>query len=444
MATEVQVQQTQQAPPVLPEVTWQALVCAFFVSAIVAGCYPYIVLKLGIGPNVSVVSAFLGAVMLLAISRQTRGRNRLMNNIIQTAGTSAAQTAFMCVIAAAVDLVHLNPVVQSQLNGLTGIAPWPMFFWLTCAGGIGVLFTVFFRRHFLSDPKMVFADGIAAAETIIVLDSPGRESRDKLWTLGLCSLASAVVNFFHDGAELVLHMIKNGPKWATEALTRAGDWFGTLWPYAGAQGYLVGFGWSFLTIGTGMLVGVNVGLSMIAGTAAVGCFGPQLIKSGIGRDIVLSEISPQYRDEVGRIMQSAPSWKELSPADQTFLQAHGSSRAVAYMKHSYFNTVLLWFMWPATALMITSAVTAVMLQWRAIGRSFMQLRAQSQQRSGEDVSLSNIVIVSLLLTAGLAFVQNYNFGMSYLQTVVAVLCSLPLILVGIIVLGETNFGPISV
>ena len=34
--------------------------------------------------------------------------------------------------------------------------------------------------------------------------------------------------------------------------------------------------------------------------------------------------------------------------------------------------------------------------------------------------------------------------MSYLQTVVAVICSLPLILVGIRVLGETNNGPISV
>src|SRR5436305_13713492 len=34
--------------------------------------------------------------------------------------------------------------------------------------------------------------------------------------------------------------------------------------------------------------------------------------------------------------------------------------------------------------------------------------------------------------------------MSYLQTVIAVLCSLPLILVGIRVLGETNNGPVSV
>jgi len=36
------------------------------------------------------------------------------------------------------------------------------------AGGIGVLFTVIFRRHFLDDPKLVFADGVAAASKVNV------------------------------------------------------------------------------------------------------------------------------------------------------------------------------------------------------------------------------------------------------------------------------------
>jgi uncharacterized oligopeptide transporter (OPT) family protein len=48
------------------------------------------------------------------------------------------------------------------------------------------------------------------------------------------------------------------------------------------------------------------------------------------------------------------------------------------------------------------------------------------------------------LTVALAVIQEMNFGLSYVQTVVAVLCTLPLILVGNRVLGETNFGPISV
>ena len=58
------------------------------------GFVPYVVLQACLGPNVSVVSAFLGALMLLALAK-THG-HRWMNNIVQTAGTSAAQTAFMC------------------------------------------------------------------------------------------------------------------------------------------------------------------------------------------------------------------------------------------------------------------------------------------------------------------------------------------------------------
>jgi hypothetical protein len=51
------------APPV-PEITWQSVIGAFLVSSLVAGSYPYVVLKLGMGPNVSVVSAFLGAIAI--------------------------------------------------------------------------------------------------------------------------------------------------------------------------------------------------------------------------------------------------------------------------------------------------------------------------------------------------------------------------------------------
>ena len=40
------------------ELTWQSIIGAIIVSALVAASYPYVVLKLGLGPNVSVVSAF--------------------------------------------------------------------------------------------------------------------------------------------------------------------------------------------------------------------------------------------------------------------------------------------------------------------------------------------------------------------------------------------------
>jgi hypothetical protein len=79
-------------------VDWQAVVAAFMVSSVVALAYlPHIVLKLGLGFNASLLSTFLGALFLHVAPARTRGGNRLMNNLIQTAGTSA--TAFMCRVA---------------------------------------------------------------------------------------------------------------------------------------------------------------------------------------------------------------------------------------------------------------------------------------------------------------------------------------------------------
>jgi len=389
-------------------------------------------LKLGIGPNVSVVSAFLGAVGLLILARKTHGQNRLMNNIVQTAGTSAAMTAFMCVIAAAVDLADQNPVVQDKLNDIHTIKPWPMFLWLTCAGGIGVLFTVIFRRHFLDDPKLVFADGVAAAETIVVLDSPGREARDKLGALGLSSLASAVVYLFREGFGM-FH-----DKWT---YLKNLEFLPDFYPGATFQSYRVGVEWNLLSIGAGMLIGINVGLSLLAGSLMVRGIGPYLIETGIGREIVLSNISSDKRSECEKLIDK--KWDELTEAEKKLVKQPGSKQP-DYMQGKYFNVVLLWFMWPATGLMIFSAVTAVLLKWRTVVASFTQLRAHQREGKREDVSVATIVVGAIILTVLLAVIQKLNFGLSYIQTAVAVLCTLPLILVGNRVLGETNFGPISV
>src|SRR5262249_1481652 len=150
--------------------------------------YPYIVLKLGFGPNVSVVAAFFG---YLSLGILFRNFNRWENNIVQTAGTSAAQTAFMCVILAAFDLLRQSPKL-----GYT-FAPTPLqaFAWLTAASVLGLLLAVPLRRYYVVDEKLTYADGVAAAETIVVLDSRGREARDPAIALAIGTVASAVVMF---------------------------------------------------------------------------------------------------------------------------------------------------------------------------------------------------------------------------------------------------------
>src|SRR5437764_5858679 len=102
-------------PAGIREFTVRSVLCGFAVAAVMGASYPYVVLKLGFGPNVSVVAAFFGyaflgiaAVFAAVLFKKVSKPNRWENNIVQTAGTSAAQTAFMCIILAAFDLVSQN------------------------------------------------------------------------------------------------------------------------------------------------------------------------------------------------------------------------------------------------------------------------------------------------------------------------------------------------
>src|SRR5262249_52095358 len=130
-------------PPGLREFSPRAILCGFFVAGLMGASYPYVVLKLGFGPNVSVVAAILGYVVLgLFLTKLVpllgmpyRPYNRWENNIVQTAGTAAAQTAFMCVLLAAFDMLRKS-MPDTFTMELTEVQS---FAWLTSAGLLGVL-----------------------------------------------------------------------------------------------------------------------------------------------------------------------------------------------------------------------------------------------------------------------------------------------------------------
>src|SRR5258705_13964224 len=106
-------------------------------------------------------------------------------------------------------------------------------------------------RHFVVDEKLTFADGVAAAETLIVLDSRGSESRDAARAMGVSGILSALLFTIREDARLL------GNVWfrVTEMLP-----IGPL----GAK-MNVGLSLSLLSIGSGMLVGMRITLSMLIG-----------------------------------------------------------------------------------------------------------------------------------------------------------------------------------
>jgi len=374
-------------PPGTREFTFRAVVAGVVVAAIMGAAYPYVVLKLGFGPNVSVVAAFFGYLFLGIIFRNF---NRWENNIVQTAGTSAAQTAFMCVILAAFDLVSQNPKLGYSF------APTEMqsFLWLTAASVLGLLLAVPLRTHFVVQEKLTYPDGVAAAETIIVLDARGPEARRAAFALFLGTIASALVWLLTQkcGGEIFGVTVFDLDK-AKDVFTHiipetlAPTMFGLTAATAGA-----GFSFSLLAVGSGMIVGNRINISMGIGAVIAWILGPKLLYPGI--------IPTESRRDI-----------------------------------------LLWMMWPGTGMLIAGGLTALFLKWRTLKRTFTTLSAKSI--NNEEFPLKWVGIGVALATIALCVMQYSFFGLPIWLTVISVVLSVPLMLVGLRVLGETNWGPIS-
>jgi putative OPT family oligopeptide transporter len=350
-----------------PELTPRAIIIGLIVALIIGSAYPYCVLKLGFGPNLSVVSAFLGFIVLVLILRAT-GTNSRENNIVQTMGTSAGQTAFMAVLLAAFDMLNTRGVLNPPIH----LGTWQIFAWLCSASLLGILLAVPMRRHYIDEENLTYADGLAAGETIRVLHE-GRESgvsAGPVQALGIGTLASMAV------------MTATTLKWVREN-----------WYFPGQDAMKVGFNISLLGFGSGLLVGFRICLAM-----GLGC----LI-----------------------------SWILLPP----YLIRHGMITALD------FASTLRWVMWPATGLMVAGGLVSLALKWHLIVKTFRGLRGS--KAASNDFPMQYVVMGSILMTIVICLVQYISMGIPIYLSFIAIVLSLPLMLVGLRVLGETNWGPIS-
>ncbi len=103
--------------------------------------------------------------------------------------------------------------------------------------------------------------------------------------------------------------------------------------------------------------------------------------------------------------------------------------------------VLLWVMWPATGMLVAGGLTALVLKWKTLVATFRSLSGASVQ-SG-DFPLRWVIGGSLVSSAALVAIQYFVLGTPVWQSVLAIVLSIPLMLVAMRVLGETNWGPIS-
>jgi uncharacterized oligopeptide transporter (OPT) family protein len=98
-------------------------------------------------------------------------------------------------------------------------------------------------------------------------------------------------------------------------------------------------------------------------------------------------------------------------------------------------------MWPATGLMVAGGLMSLALKWNLIVKTFRGLKGS--QIDNRDFPMQWVVAGTIVMTVVVCLVQYFSMGIPVYLSLIAVLFSLPLMLVGLRVLGETNWGPIS-
>jgi uncharacterized oligopeptide transporter (OPT) family protein len=355
------------------ELTARAICVAVVVAGLMGAAEPVVVLKIGYGPNMSVVSAFLGfiAISLLGLVTGTRG-TRWENNLVQTAGTAAGSgVGFMAVVLAAIDMLNQRGLLNLHLSGLQ------IFAWLAPSGLLGVLLAVPLRKHYIDQENLTFADGTAAGETLLVLDEGPRQARPRVAALGIGGAISA---FFT--------IARQSLGWIPETFN-----FTFLTPHA--EALRLGTEIGVLSLGAGLLIGLRVTASMFLGTILAWVIAPEpLLRAGL-----------------------VPSLT--------------------------FNAILQrWIMWPATGLMVAGGLAALALKWKVIAKTFQGLGSKDVDAGG-DFPMKWVVWGAIACAIVLAAVQKISLGFPLWLSFVSVGLSIILMLVGIRVLGETNWAPIS-
>jgi len=390
------------------EITWQAIVAGLIVAVIMGVSYPYMVLKLGFGPNVSVVAAFFGFLFLQLLDKVIRGRhyNRWQNNLVEAAGTSAAQTAFMCVLLGAFDILAYNTRTSGKPFTMD-LTPFTSFLWLTAAATLGVLMAVPLRRHFVVDEKLPYVDGMATAETITVLDPP-RDASPEMKRNALLAFQAVMIGVVASGLVMALRedakftdVIPEG--YAPQVVLIGGTILANLG---------VGVSYSLLSIGSGMLVGLRINLSMMLGGVIAWVIAPYLlIKYGV-----------ELHREIVQVNGVEVTKSVFTDAPKR-------------------NEVLFWVMWPATGMLVAGGLTALFLRWKILVATFKSLR--QAKIGGSEFPLAIVIPGVIISAVALCIIQLVMLDMPIWMTLAAILLSVPLMLVGLRVLGETNWGPIS-
>ena len=213
-----------------PQLTLRAVLLSVVLTVVLAAANAY----LGLFAGLTVATAIPAAVVSMGVLRLLGRSSVLENNIVAT-GASAGSSIAAGTVFTMPALVILGHWARFDY--------WWVFAIIGLGGILGVLFSVPLRRTLIIDQQLQFPEGVATAELLRAGSGTAGGAR----LLGLAALTGAVFK-----------LVMSGLRFVPESFTLA--------RYFGARtiGY-VGVNLSPALLGVGYIVGLNIGLVMVAG-----------------------------------------------------------------------------------------------------------------------------------------------------------------------------------
>ncbi|HEY1428932.1 MAG TPA: oligopeptide transporter, OPT family, partial [Candidatus Tumulicola sp.] len=216
------------------ELTLRGIILGAAITLVFTAANVYLGLKVGL----TFASSIPAAVISMAVLRAVRNATIVENNIVQTVASAAGTLSSVIFV----------------LPGLVMIGWWSGFpFWETfgvCAAGgiLGVMYSVPLRRALVVESDLPYPEGVAAAEVLRV----GADRTGAAGAGGLRALVSGSLASFGFAAVV-----------ASQLFTGEIDVYRRIGPATTGMGFAL----SLALVGAGHLIGLSVGIAILAGLA---------------------------------------------------------------------------------------------------------------------------------------------------------------------------------
>jgi OPT family oligopeptide transporter len=376
----------------IPQLTVRAVLIGSALGAVMSLSNLFIGLKTGWGLGIAITACILSYSAGAVLQRTGLiGSNLsiLENNCMQSAASSAGYSTGSTLVSSIAALLMIQG---------SHLPFWTLMAWTVLLAVLGVVLAIPMKRQMINVEQLPFPSGIAAAETLRSLYARGSEAVKKAKCLGASAVLGGLTAFVRD----------NPFGWWPAALRLPAflDFPGTIAGRA-LSAWTISFEMSGIMIAAGAIIGVRVAWSMLAGAVVNYAF--------------------------------------LAP----YMAGQGVIAGVGY------KNIVSWSLWGGTALMVASGLLTFALQWRTVFRALgstvrflapakgVAPDANLAQMNAIEVPFSWFVLGILASAAGIVFIQETSFSITWWMGICSVLMTFFLSVVACRATGETDITPIG-